>query len=102
VYYKEYDAFLQQLRDKGMLHVIEKQAAQPEEGSELQRFTQRALRYDKALREMRVVLGNEVGKTAPAAADADADLQLEVFEGLLEDRAKKVQEINLLQKKWNA
>ena len=98
VYHQEYDAFLSKLRELGMLHVIEKQAGVPEEGSELQQHLQDAARFERVLKDMRALLGEDLSKCAPENLQDDAIGKVAAFEHLQEDKAKHVQQQALLQK----
>ncbi|MGL4292097.1 MAG: V-type ATP synthase subunit I [Bacteroidales bacterium] len=98
VYHKEYEAFLSQLREMGMLHVIEKQAGAPEEGSDLQANLQQATRFEKALKDMDRVMEGEPGENAPAVVSGDAIGKVAEFERMLEEKGKLIQKQSLLQK----
>lgn len=98
VYHKEYESFLTQMRDLGMLHVIEKQAGTPEEGSELQTYLQEAARFERILKEMNRLLADDFSACAPAAADDDAIGKVAAFENLQEEKTKQIQKQAALQK----
>lgn len=98
VYHKEYESFLTQMRDLGMLHVIEKQAGTPEEGSELQTYLQEAARFERILKEMNRLLADDFSACAPAAADDDAIGKVAAFENLQEEKTKQIQKQVALQK----
>lgn len=88
VYHKEYDQFLTEMRELGVLHVIQKQAGAPEEGSALQDELQEAARFDKALRYMNAHLGGNYSKCAPVQPGTDAIGKVAHLENLLEDKSK--------------
>ncbi|MEG1586065.1 MAG: V-type ATPase 116kDa subunit family protein [Bacteroidales bacterium] len=98
IYHKEYDAFLTQLRELGMLHVIEKQNGTPEEGSELQTRLQDATRFERNLKEMARILGEDFTACAPVDPHDDAIGKVAAFENYQEEKAKLIQKQAHLQK----
>lgn len=91
VYHKEYDQFLTEMRELGVLHVIQKQAGTPEEGSALQDKLQDAARIEKSLKFITARLGGDYSKCAPVNPADDALGRVAHLEGLLEDKAKSQQ-----------
>lgn len=90
VYHKEYNQFLDRMRELGLLHVIQKQAGALEEGSELQAKLQLSTRFDKALKYMVAHLAGDHSKCAPADAQHDAAGKVAHLEFLLEERSKSL------------
>ena len=88
VYHQDYDKFLTDIRDLGVLHVIQKQSGAPEDGSELQYELQDAARFEKALRYMDAHLGGDYTKCAPEETGVNALDRVAFLENLLEEKAK--------------
>lgn len=97
-YHQEYEAFLSQLRELGMVHVIQKQSGVPEEGSELQLHMQQAARFERVLKDMRAIIGEDTVACAPEDPKDDAIGKVAAFEHLQEDKTKHIQQLALLQK----
>lgn len=98
VYHQEYDAFLSKLRELGMVHVIQKQTGVPEEGSELQQYLLEAARFERVLKDMRAIIGEDMSKCAPESQTEDAKEKVVAFERLQEDKTKRIQQQGALQK----
>ena len=97
IYYKEYDQFLHDLRELGMLHVVERQAGEVVMGSALQQQMQLATRFEDVLKAMALHLKDDFSQTAPATQN-DALEQVAAYEALLDQKARAEQELQHIQK----
>ena len=98
VYHKEYDEFLTKLRELGMLHVIEKQSGNPEEGSVLQEKLQQAAHFERTLKSMARLLNDNFTACAPAEAKDDALGKMAGFDHLQDEKSKQLQLQSQIQK----
>ena len=86
IYHKEYEAFLEQLRALGVVHVVEKQRGELDEP--LQQALQRRALYKTAFQEMQAQAGEKAeGKTYP-------DMSAEQIVTGYEQRKDHIQELN--------
>ena len=88
IYHKEYETFLEQMREIGVLHVIQKQSGAPEEGSQLQEKIALAQRYEKALKEINNHLSGDFAKCQPERTGEDAISLIAEMESLNEKKTK--------------
>ncbi|MDO5572123.1 MAG: V-type ATPase 116kDa subunit family protein [Bacteroidales bacterium] len=96
VYHKEYDNFLIQMRELGVLHVIKKQSGAPVEGGDLQDKLQEAARFDKALKFISANLGGDYSKCTSKDQSQDGIGRVAHLENLIEQNTKDQQkEINI-------
>lgn len=97
VYHRSYEAFLEQLRSVGVLHVVEKNTASLAENEELRLRMEESKRINEAVRELQRYLG---GEERPAAVDSCADGKdlLSKAESLIQSHAELQLSIQALQK----
>ena len=93
VYHKEYDSFLKEMRELGVLHVIQKQEGIPSENGDLQEKLIEASRFDKALKFMSSTLGGNYSDCIDTDPSNDGIGRVANLENLLEEQNK-----NLLKK----
>ncbi len=86
VYHKEYESFLEQIRQLGVVHVIEKQSGEPD--GELQRSLERRKSYKNLLQSMFALADNQ-----PEALTA-TDLTADEVAGGYERLQARIQELN--------
>ena len=98
VYHKEYEDFLLKLRDLGLCHVIEKQSGIVEEGSNLQDKIALSSRYERILKEMNLIVGEDSYKCKEAKDGFDYKSALNTYDTLIEERTKIAQRKLILQK----
>ena len=78
IYHKEYETFLQRIRELGVVHIVEKQCGELDE--DMQRFVQKKALYKTMLAEMyRLVDGQPDDKILK---DTDADTLVRTYEEL--------------------
>lgn len=78
IYHKEYETFLQRIRELGVVHIVEKQCGELDE--DMQRFVQKKALYKTMLAEMyRLVDGQPDDKVLK---DTDADTLVRTYEEL--------------------
>ena len=70
VYHRDYDRFLERVRELGVLHVTPTREGNLVEDSDFQHDVQRNQQLQKTLDEMKALLGNETAAPAPAAGGA--------------------------------
>jgi V/A-type H+-transporting ATPase subunit I len=69
VYHKEYEAFLDRLRQLGVVHIVERQRGEPDD--DLQRRVQTRATYKALLQQMLMLAGNEPDDTVDAQLTGD-------------------------------
>ena len=98
VYHKEYSDFLIKLRDLGLCHVIERQSGIVEDGSDLQSQLSTSARFERILKEMAIIVGEEKDKCKPAIEGFDYLKALGEYEALHEEKGKIAQRKVFVQK----
>ena len=86
IYHKEYEAFLEQLRALGVVHVVEQQRGEMDET--LQQALQRRASYKTIFQEMQTRAGEK------ADANVHADVSAEEVVAGYEERKEHIQELN--------
>lgn len=73
IYHKEYEAFLEKLRELGVVHVEVRQSG--EMGEDLQGLMQQRTSYNALLKEMTLLAGTEAATVAPAQATIEETIE---------------------------
>ncbi len=87
IYHKEYERFLEQIRELGVVHIVEKQCGEMDD--QLQRFIQKRILYRNTLNAMSNLAGKNLSTTVRAGVSAD-----EVVSGY-EDLQSRIQDLSL-------
>ena len=69
IYYKEYERFLEELRDLGVVHVVEKQHGYMD--SDLQSVVQRMSVYKNTIQDMRMRAGSKLSEQVNKEANGE-------------------------------
>ena len=69
IYHKEYEQFLEQIRELGVVHIVEKQCGEMDD--RLQRFMQKRALYKNTLNAMHNLAGKDQSATVRAGVSAD-------------------------------
>lgn len=69
IYHKEYEQFLEQIRELGVVHIVEKQCGEMDD--RLQRFMQKRALYKNTLNAMNNLAGKDLSATVRTAVSAD-------------------------------
>lgn len=96
IYHKEYEAFLQAIRELGAVHVIEKYSGVPDEASDLHRMLAEENYLKKITQALEVRLGKE--KADKPDPKADAEKLISEYEALTEQKTKEQHRQGSLQK----
>lgn len=78
IYHKEYETFLQRIRELGVVHIVEKQCGEMDE--DMQRFVQKKALYKTMLSEMYKFTDEHPDDKV--VKDADAETLVQTYEGL--------------------
>ena len=98
VYHREYAAFLEQMREMGVLHVIQKDKGSPEDGSSLQEKIAVAQRFERAYKECIEHLGADYSQCKPVIEGEDSLSLVSDLEDINGSRAKLNAQIAALDK----
>lgn len=71
VYHKEYDSFLEQLREQGVLHVKQRESEEAVDNSQLQSLLSRKIQLDELKKDMLNTLGREEAQTTGASTNIE-------------------------------
>ena len=71
VYHKEYDSFLEKLREQGVLHVKERESGEAADNSQLQSLLSRKLQLDELKKDMLNTLGHTEAKATGTSTSVD-------------------------------
>ena len=69
IYHKEYEQFLEQIRELGVVHIVEKQCGEMDD--RLQRFMQKRALYKNTLNAMNNLAGKDLSATVRTGVSAD-------------------------------
>ncbi len=94
VYHKEYEQFLAQIREMGVVHVVEKQRGEMDEN--LRQLLQRHARYKNLLNAMNGAAGKPASVAMEAEASGDAIVQ--GYEALQNEIQELAQQLPLIEK----
>lgn len=97
IYHKDYEAFLSDLRNLGMLHVVEKQTSANDDESGLQLKLQKVKLLEQKLQEMKRLLGGDFTNCKPEC-DESSDSIIERFDNLLAAKVSDAQKLSQLKK----
>ncbi len=86
VYHKEYELFLQKIRELGVVHIVEKQLGEMDD--DLQQFIQKRVLYKNMLQNMYALAEKQLDETVYADRSADSLVQQ------YEDLQARIQDVN--------
>lgn len=93
VYHKEYDTFLEQIRELGVVHVVEKQSGEMDES--LQKVLQKRTSYKNALLKIHTLAGKQPDESVHPALSSDELIQ--AYENLqmqIQDLSQKLPQLD--------
>ncbi len=94
IYHKEYESFLAQIREMGVVHIVEKQCGETDDN--LRQLLQRHARYKSLLNSMNSAAGKQTGVTLAPETSGDAIVQ--GYESLQNQIQELAQQLPLIEK----